>query len=183
MDYYNAVNIIYKVNFKFSGVGTPTLYFTGRTMDLNLLTPEVEKILKEKGYRLMSMKFVNEGKDRYLRVIVDKYHHTVSLDEIVAISEAIDTLLDEDTEENAFILDVTTTGAEKEISVHELQDYVETYIEITMKDGVKGQPHMKGTLSSVNEDTIMLTINERGKLKKVNYSLSDIKLIKRAIKF
>ena len=85
-------------------------------MDLNLLQPKVEELLKERGYRLVSMRFLNEEGTRFLRVIVDKYQHIISLDEIVAISEAIDAILDDD-EESAFTLDITTTGAEKEIAL------------------------------------------------------------------
>lgn len=152
-------------------------------MDLNLLQPPVKEILAKLGYRLHSMLYVNEGPDLYLRVIVDKYHHKVSLDEIVTISEQIDALLDLSEEENAFILDVTTTGAEKEIDINEIENYVEEFIEITLSDGIKGPPTLKGMLSAVSDEHLTLLINLKGRIKKQNIARNEIKRINRAIKF
>ena len=152
-------------------------------MDLNLLQPAIEEILKSKGYRLKSLKFVNEGQDRYLRVIVDKYHHNVNLDEIVAISESINAVLDTYDEEDAYILEVTTTGAEKEIEQEELDHYVDTFIEVILKDGIKGIPKTKGTLVTLTPETLTLSVNEKGKIKRKIFHRNDIKQIKRAIKF
>ncbi|MFA5485819.1 MAG: hypothetical protein WCY90_01200 [Bacilli bacterium] len=152
-------------------------------MDLKILQPQVEEILKELGFRLNRLYYTNEGKDRYLRVIVDKYHYKISLDEIVTISERIDTLLDLNDDEEAFILDVTTTGAEKEIMIDEIKDYTNEFIEITMLDGIKGPPKIKGTLQEANESELTLLINQKGRLKKQTVAHTVIKQINRAIKF
>lgn len=152
-------------------------------MDLNLLQPKVEEILKELGFRLNRLYYTNEGNDRYLRVIVDKYHYKINLDEIVTISESIDNLLDLNDEEEAFILDVTTTGAEKEIMIDEIKDYTNEFIEITMLDGIKGPPKIKGTLHEVNDSELTLLINQKGRIKKQVIAQNVIKQINRAIKF
>ncbi len=152
-------------------------------MDLKLLHEPVEEILKAEGYRLKSIKFVNEGKDRYLRIIVDKYHHNPSLDEIVAISERINALLDTYDDTETYILDITTTGAEKEIERDELEHYVNTLIEVTLQDGVKGVPKTKGTLQAVSNEALTLSVNDKGKIKTKTFALSELKEIKRAIKF
>ncbi|HOE53863.1 MAG TPA: hypothetical protein PK460_01785 [Bacilli bacterium] len=150
-------------------------------MDLNLLQPKVEELLKERGYRLVSMRFLNEEGTRFLRVIVDKYQHIISLDEIVAISEAIDAILDDD-EESAFTLDITTTGAEKEIALQEVNDYLGLFIKLTMKDGVKGPNTVKGILEAVSENEVTISHNDKGRIKKETYAQSDIKTINRAVK-
>ncbi|MFA5660503.1 MAG: hypothetical protein WC968_03835 [Bacilli bacterium] len=152
-------------------------------MDLNLLKPQIKAILTDKGYRLMNVHFLNEGDERYLRVIVDKYHHTVNLDEIVSISEAIDQLIDVDAESEPFTLDVTTTGAEKEVPLHEVDDYLNTYLSVTLNDGIKGPPVVTGTLVAVSNERLSITTNLKGRIKNIDIPRGDIKSIKRALKF
>lgn len=152
-------------------------------MDLNKLKPQIETILQDKGYRLMNLHFLVESGERYLRVIVDKYHHNVNLDEIVSISEAIDTLIDVDTEDEPFTLDVTTTGAEKEVPMSEIDNYVHTYLSVFFNDGIKGPPMVTGTLVSMTEEALTIATNLKGRIKNITIPRGDVKLIKRAIKF
>ncbi|MGI6734904.1 MAG: ribosome maturation factor RimP [Bacilli bacterium] len=151
-------------------------------MDLTLLQPKIENLLEKRGFRLVSLRFLSEEGTRFLRVVVDKYQHIISLDEIVKISELIDPLIENEEDEN-FTLDVTTTGAEKEIPVNEVNDYLDLYIKITMNDGVKGPSTIKGTLNSVSEAALTLTHNVKGRIKTETYALKDIKVINRAVKY
>lgn len=152
-------------------------------MDLTLLEPRVQEILKNLGFRLYSMRYLKEGDEHYLRVIVDKYHHAINLEEIVKISEEINKILDESNDDEAFTLDVTTTGAEKEVSLSEIKDYVSTYLKVTLKDGIKGPSEITGTLETKDEETLTLVINIKGRMKKEVIPLAHIKEIHRAIKF
>ncbi len=151
-------------------------------MDLKGLEGQVAQILVDGGFRLMSLRFVTEDKEKYLRVVVDKYHHNVSLDEIVTISEKINTLLDELDINESYILDVTTTGAEKEIPLTEIKDYVDTYINITKNDGIKCPPTIEGLLVDVNEHELTIVVNNKGRKQKTTIAHGDIKKIRRAIK-
>ncbi|OQC11298.1 MAG: Ribosome maturation factor RimP [Tenericutes bacterium ADurb.Bin087] len=151
-------------------------------MDLNLLQPQVEELLRKKGFRLVSMRFLVEEGTRFLRIIVDKYQHIISLDEIVLISEAIDALLDE-YDEDSFTLDITTTGAEKEIAKAEIGAYLGLYIKLTMKDGVKAPNTVKGNLEAVSESELTISYNVKGRNKKETYALEQIKQINRAVKY
>lgn len=150
-------------------------------MDLKLLKEKVEEILKGSAYRLMELYFITEEGERYLRVIVDKRQLSVSLDEIVAISEAIDAVLP-DEEESSYTLDVTSTGAEKAIPLAEISDYIDLYVSVTFIDGKSGPPEISGTLRSVNEDEISVEQNIKGRIKKHVILKSTIKKIRRAIK-
>lgn len=151
-------------------------------MDLKLLEEKVKEMLPRYGFRLMRLGFVVEDKEKYLRVIVDKYHHTISLDEIVTLSEEIDRFLDEDDSSESFILDVTTTGAEKEVPLSELKDYVNTFVTVTLKDGVKGDQEYTGILVSLSDDELVLKINNKGRMQTRALATSDLKLIRRAVK-
>lgn len=150
-------------------------------MDLKLLKEKVEEILKGSHYRLMDLYFVTEEGERFLRVIVDKRHLSVSLDEIVEISEAISEVLP-DEGETAYTLDVTSTGAEKEIPLEELSDYAQLFISVTFVDTTSGPPVISGVLESVNENEITLSENIKGRIKKHVILKSTIKKIRRAIK-
>lgn len=151
-------------------------------MDLKLLSEKVSEILLKHGFRLASLNFTVEEGEKILRVVVDKYAHNISLDEIVTLSEAIDVLLDEDFEsEEKFILDVTTTGAEKAIPLEELRDYLGLYVHLTLVDGIKGPPTYLGKLQNINEDEVMLLIKDKSRTKEVVLKRNDLKKARRAI--
>ena len=151
-------------------------------MDLKGLEGQVEKILGDVGFRLMSLRFVTEDNEKYLRVVIDKYHHNVSLDEIVTISDKINTLLDELDINESYILDVTTTGAEKAVPLNEIQDYVNTYVHVTKEDGIKGPPTVEGTLLSVDDETLTIEVNNKGRKQKTTVGFAEIKKVRRAVK-
>lgn len=150
-------------------------------MDLKILQSKIEEMLKKHGFRLASLAFVTEDKDRYLRVIVDKYHHNISLDEIVMLSELIDDFIAEDDDEASFILDVTTTGAEKEVALDEVKDYIGKALFVTMKDGIKGPQTYEGILSLYVDEELTLQINKKGRKLERVIKLSDIKNVRRAV--
>ena len=74
-------------------------------------------LLKEENYVLDRMRYYRKEKENYLEIFVEREDYSpISLDEIVALSEKISQALDKDDPfpEN-YILDVSTSGAEKEI--------------------------------------------------------------------
>ncbi len=150
-------------------------------MDLKLLKEKVEQILKDSPYRLIDLYFTTEEGERYLRVIVDKRQLSVSLDEIVAISEAINDILP-DEDEASYTLDVTSTGAEKEIPLEELNDYIDLYVNLRFVDGSGGPPEITGILNSVDGEEVSISENIKGRIKKHVVLTSTIKKIRRAIK-
>lgn len=151
-------------------------------MDLKLLDKHLSELLPPMGFRLIETSFVQEDKEKYLRVIVDKYHHGASLDEIVKISEDISLYLDNLKEEFDFTLDVTTLGAEKEIALDELKDYVGAYIKVTLLEGIKGEQTFTGSLESMTEDKLIIVYFDKGRKKNQTIEIKNIKKVNRSIK-
>lgn len=144
----------------------------------------LEKLLKKENLALYDLKFEQEGQDYYLRVFVDKEEGKVSLDEIVVVSEKISLALDEvETIKDGYILDVSSAGAEKRIKLANIENFVDKYIKVILLQAVKAQESYTGTLLSVDDNTITLQINLKGRITKVVLDKDNIQQINQAIKF
>jgi len=141
-----------------------------------------EPILKL-GYTDVSVSYKKESGAFYLRVTLDK-DDVISLDDIVLVNDLISPILDEaDVISNEYILDVTSLGAEKPISIDRLDKYVTKYVNIHLSHPYKGENILEGTLIAVSNGTV--TIELRDKARKFNVELprKDIDKARLAIKF
>jgi len=144
----------------------------------------LEQLLMEEKLTLYDLKFEKEGEDSYLRVYVDKDEGRVSLDEIVIVSEKISLALDEtEAIKDGYILDVSSAGAEKIIKLANIERYLERYIKVSLHQAVKASDVYTGTLLSVDETSLTLQINLKGRITKVLLDKDNIKQINQAIKF
>lgn len=153
-------------------------------MNIDKIKQMLEQLLMEEKLTLYDLKFEKEGEDSYLRVYVDKDEGRVSLDEIVIVSEKISLALDEtEAIKDAYILDVSSAGAEKIIKLANIERYLERYIKVSLHQAVKASDVYTGTLLSVDETSLTLQINLKGRITKVLLDKDNIKQINQAIKF
>lgn len=76
-----------------------------------------EPIAKGLGLILWDVRFLKEGTDWYLRIIIDKENDRVNIDDCVAMSQAIDEPLDEaDPIDRSYSLQVQSPGIERELT-------------------------------------------------------------------
>ena len=88
-----------------------------------LIEPTINKL----GYSLESISLKREKGDLFLQIVVDRFD-PISLDDIVAISNEISPILDEnDPIKDNYFLDVTSLGAEKPIKLEHLDKYINKY--------------------------------------------------------
>lgn len=143
----------------------------------------IEKPILALGYNKIEVKYVKEFGTQYLRVLVDK-DDVVDLEDIVKVNDLVSPLLDEaDLISNEYVLDVTSFGAEKEISVNELERYVGKYINVHLTNPYKGLNYVEGDLLDVNEKEITLSFKDKTRLTKANLNRGDIDKARLAIKF
>lgn len=75
-----------------------------------------EPIAKKFGLILWDVRFVKEGANYYLRIFIDKEDGSVSIDDCVNISHALDTPLDEgDFIKQHYNMQVSSPGVEREL--------------------------------------------------------------------
>lgn len=143
----------------------------------------IQKPINDLGYINVSVSFLKEKGTSYLRVLVDK-DEPLSLDDIIAVNDTISPLLDEaDLIEGAYMLDVSSYGAEKKIDVASLEKYVGKYINIHLTNPYKGENYLEGDLKEVNKDTITLSFRIKTRVVDAIINRKDIDKARLAIKF
>ena len=162
----------------------PLFVFKGDiAMDLKTLTPQIEKKVNDLGYDLFSISTRKEKGDLILSIVVDKVD-PIDMNEIVSISEQLSAFLDEiDNSDTAYILDVSSLGAEKPLKVESLKDYVGRYVNVHINNAIDGENIFEGTLLEVTDDSITVEYRIKTRVKKVVILQSNIYKIRLAIKF
>lgn len=152
-------------------------------MNLEKVKPLLETKLTEMGYELYSLNFkVNKG-EKTLDIVVDKVL-PIDMNEIVKVSEALSTYLDEiDDSNDPYILEVSSLGAEKPLKVEALANYIDRYVEVRMINPILGENIYEGYIRSVASDSINLEYRIKSRTKEINIAKSNISKIRLAIKF
>ena len=152
-------------------------------MNIDKIKPLIEMLLAKEKLSLYDVKLDFEGGEHYLRVFVDKDEGRLTLDEIVDVREKISHELDQiDGDNQAFILDVSSAGAEKEIKFNRLAKYIDHYIKVTLVQAYKENHELKGYLISVDQASLVVEVNNKGRMSKVTVEFSNIAKINQAIK-
>lgn len=152
-------------------------------MDINYLKPLLEKKLEEAGYELVEIKSRKEKGDLILSIVVDRVE-PIDMNAIVEVSSLLSSYLDEVDESNeAYLLDVSSLGAEKPLKIEDLDKYVSRYVNVHVTNPIEGNNIFEGELSEVNKDSITITYKIKTRAKKVVILLSNIYKIRLAIKF
>ena len=143
----------------------------------------IQKPINDLGYINVSVSFSKEKGTSYLRVLVDK-DEPLSLDDIIRVNDTISPLLDEaDLIEGAYMLDVSSYGAEKKIDVTSLEKYVGKYINIHLTNPYKGENYLEGDLKEVSKDSITLSFRIKTRVVEAIINRKDIDKARLAIKF
>ena len=153
-------------------------------MDLiNEIKTLIKEPLESAGVIEFEVSFARENNTNYLRVYVDK-ENNVTLEDIVQINDLISPLLDKaDLIKDAYILDVSSFGAEKPIKVETLEKYISRYVNIHLTSPYKGMNILEGNLEEVNDESITISFKEKTRLIKAIVKRNDIDKARLAIKF
>lgn len=152
-------------------------------MDLNYLKPLLAKKINELGYELVELSSHREKGNLILSIVVDRVE-PIDLNAITLLSNEVSSYLDEINDgEEAYILDVSSLGAEKPLKIDELDKYVSRYIHVHVNNAIDGLNIFEGELNEANEDNIVVSYRVKTRVKKVVILQSNIYKIRLAIKF
>ena len=143
----------------------------------------LESVVAEKGYELAQVRLFNNKNGLNLEVLVDR-DDPISLEDIVAVSEAINAALDaEDPISSPYTVDVSSLGAEKPIPIERLPRYVGRYVNLHLRNGIRGSNTYEGDLVAIEEDNVILHYKEKTRTKDVIIPINNIDKARLAIKF
>ena len=111
----------------------------------NIVTKLVQNTIENKGYELVDVEYLKEGKDWYLRIYIDK-EEGVSLDDCEVVSREVSEILDKENPiDNSYILEVSSPGVERPLKKERDFErfsgkavYVKTFAPIDGKKEFKG---------------------------------------------
>lgn len=151
---------------------------------LEKITNLIQPVLTSLNGKISEISLSYEEGSHYLHVFVSRNDGPVDLNYIVKLTEIISPLLDEaDFLPYQYILDIGSAGAETPLEISELGDYVNTNIAVTLKTALKRLENVQGTLVSVEENSIHLKINNKGRIQTIEIEKNNLAKVRKAIKF
>ena len=128
-------------------------------------------LLAEDGLELVDIEFKKEGKNRFLRLFIDRIEGRVSLEDISRVSERLSKELDRvDPISGAYILEVSSPGAERPLKrERDFERAVGKHVHIKTYELVEGRKTFEGTLKDFTPER--LTVEVDGKEVTIPYSL------------
>ena len=115
-------------------------------------------LAEQLGLILWDVRFVKEGANWYLRIIIDK-PGGVSIDDCVAMNDALDAPLDEaDPIEQSYNLQVASAGLERELTRDfHFQAFLGEKIQLRLRVGYNGAKRFKCTLAGYEDGSVTVT--------------------------
>lgn len=147
----------------------------------------VEPITEEKGFRVVDIEYVKEGKNWFLRIYIDK-PGGVDLNDCAMINELISEKMDAlepDPIPYAYYLEVSSPGAERPLKTEEdLKFAVGRYIHVSLFEAVDGKNVYEGVLQELTDNKIILTVKDsKNKEQEVELLRSNLSKTRLAIEF
>ncbi len=130
---------------------------------VTIVTELVSPITAENGVMLWDVRFVKEGASWILRVIIDREDEPVSINDCVAVSRKLSTLLDEvDPIPQSYCLEVTSPGADRELTRPAHFEYYEGWpvaVKLYSPDE-NGQREIAGLLEGMQDNVLTLRMED-----------------------
>lgn len=125
---------------------------------------KVEKLLEEiitnLGYELYDVRYEKEGKDYYLRIIIDK-PEGIDINDCETVNNAINDILDEaDYIKEQYFLEVSSPGLERTLRKDKhFQKQIGNEISVKLYKAIDKQKEIIGILEEYNENEITIKVN------------------------
>ena len=150
----------------------------GYFLDINICKEILDPFLKENDLIFYSVELVKEYGSLILRVILDK-KDGLDIELLAKANEYLSERIDKyDADMPEYMLEVSSRGAERTLdSEEEINEALDSYIHVEGNNMVD-----EGVLVENNVDSIVMTINIKGRFKKIPIKKEEIKLIRLAVK-
>ena len=130
-------------------------------------------------FELLNCQFSKRDNLLFLDIEID----SPTLKEIENKSRIISNALDEiDKTNKEYYLNIYSSGAEKNIDLKNISNYLEKHIQIILIKPMLDNNLFEGQLIEINENFIKMRINMKGCFRKLDFQHSNIKQIKQSIK-
>ncbi|WP_125579836.1 ribosome maturation factor RimP [Levilactobacillus cerevisiae] len=150
------------------------------------VTALAQPIVAHHQFELVDVEFVKEGKSWYLRLYIDK-PGGINIEECAMVSDEISEKmdsLDPDPIPQAYFLEVSSPGAERPLKKPaDFEKAVGDYIHVSLYQKIGTSKVYEGTLESLSEDSMELTVNLKGRIKTLTIPRDAIAQARLAIKF
>ena len=150
-------------------------------MSSKSIEQKVEELLLNQitdlGYELYDVIYVKEGKDYYLRIIIDS-ENGISLEDCEKVSNSIDSKLDEvDYIKEQYFLEVSSPGIERTLRKEKhYEDNIGKKVQINLYNKLEnGEKQIIGELAEINEKFIIIKTEEnKYEIEKNNIALAKV---------
>ena len=136
---------------------------------------------EELGLSLWDVRFLKEGAGWYLRVFIDREDGDVSIDDCVALSRRLDTLLDEaDPIEGSYTFEVSSAGAERVLKrPGDFEKFLGSPVLVKLYKARDGRKEFPGYLKSYDNGDITITAGG----KDLTFPKAEVALCRLRIEF
>jgi ribosome maturation factor RimP len=143
-----------------------------------------QPIIEAKGYTLVDLEFVKEGKNYVLRYMIDS-ENGVDIDDCAEISEKISQQLDvKDPISQEYMLEITSPGAERPLKTKEaVKNAIGQYVNVRLYAPIEGIKAIEGDLVSFIEEVITIEYKVKTAVKRIEIPYDQISKIRLAIRF
>lgn len=116
--------------------------------------------LKNQGLDLVELLCRYEGRDLFLRILVDRPEGGISLDECASLNNELSRILDEqDILKEGYILEVSSPGLDRPLkNKHDFLRCLNRRARFFLLEPVKGKIELEGTISKVTDDSVYVNI-------------------------
>lgn len=135
-------------------------------MSVSNIETKVENLLKniieDLGYELYDVLYVKEGKEFYLRVVIDK-PDGIDINDCEKVNNAINDVLDEaDYIKDQYFLEVSSPGIERNLRKNKhFQAQIGNEIFVKLFKPLEKKKEIRGILKSYSEDEMILIQDEK----------------------
>jgi len=147
-------------------------------LSVSNIESKVENLLKDiienLGYELYDVQYVKEGKDFYLRIVIDK-ENGIDINDCEKVNDSINDILDEaDYIKDQYFLEVSSPGVERILRKDKhFQSQIGNKIFVKLFKPISKKKEFDGILKSYSEDElILIQDDEEVKIEVKNIALA-----------
>ena len=151
---------------------------------LKLIEERIEPYLQDLNLELADIEYVREGGYNFLRVYVESLKNETTLDDCVALSTKIDSIVD-DMIDDKFYLEVSTPGLERKLKREkDFLRFLGRVINVKTRSNIDNKKRFEGELKNFKENVVYIKDNmndeiveiplEKIKEARLSFVLSDM---------
>lgn len=135
----------------------------------------LKSIIENIGYELYDVRYEKEGKDYYLRIIIDK-PEGIDINDCEKVNNAINDILDEaDYIKDQYFLEVSSPGLERILRKDKhFEKQIGNEISLKLFKAIDKQKELIGTLEEYNKEELTIKVDD----KTLKINLKDIAIAK-----